>query len=373
MAFQNSTEILRLTASALVQWLLYRRRLPVSFIPKRILVVKLDHIGDVLLSTPIFSNLRQAYPNTELHALCGKWSRVILENHPCVDEVFEYNSPAFCRSENPTPRKQAHQLIHQLRQQKYDLLIELRGDWRIIWFSVLRATPRRICRASLQIANKLGFQKFSSTHDASRNLDVLKQFGIPTPIRNSSFSISTEHEQWATTFLAEHEIKIERPLISIHPGSPINIKRWKPERFAELSDWLITNIHAQILFVGVPDEIPIVSQIQELMVRESINIAGETTVPQLASILQKSSLFIGNDSGPMHLAASVGISTIGLYGPGDPKRFGPVGMMCYTIQKKNDCPPCKGDICRFGEEGCMAKIQVKDVIEIVEKLDHWSK
>lgn len=368
--FQNATEILSLIFSAAVQWLLYSKHLPDDFDPKRILVVKLDHIGDVILSTPVFSNLRNAYPNTKLHALCGKWGSVILENHPDVEKVIEYNSPVFCRSEAPTTLRQTNQLFRQLRKHKYDLLIELRGDWRTIKFSALRPTPKRLCRASLQIASKLGFHRFSSIHETSKNLDVLMQVGIPTPIQNATFAISTKNDQWALSFLADHQIKQTLPIITIHPGSPIDIKRWKPERFAELANWLITQKRAQVLFVGVSDEIQLITQIQALMQYESINFAGKTTLPQLASILQKSSMFIGNDSGPMHLAAAVGIPTIGLYGPGDPKRFGPVGEKCYTIQKKNDCPPCTGDICKFGDEGCLAMIQVKDVIDIVEKLEY---
>ena len=80
--FQNLSETLTLIASAAVQWLFYWKRLPKDFTPNRILVVKLDHLGDVLLATPVFSNLRQAYPNAELHALTGTWSRIVLEKHP---------------------------------------------------------------------------------------------------------------------------------------------------------------------------------------------------------------------------------------------------------------------------------------------------
>ncbi len=80
-----------LIASAIVQWIFYRKRVPKDFSPKRILVVKLDHIGDVLLATPVFSNLRRAYPDAEIHALTGSWSSIILENHPDVNKLFEYN------------------------------------------------------------------------------------------------------------------------------------------------------------------------------------------------------------------------------------------------------------------------------------------
>ena len=363
--FQNAAEILTLIASATVQWLFYRKRLPKDFAPERILVIKLDHIGDVLLATPVFSNLRRAYPNAELHALTGAWSRVVLEKHPDVNNVVEYNSPAFCRTGQPTSLRETFNLYRQLHRQKYDLIVELRSDWRTVWFAFLRLTPKRLSRAALQVANKLGFAQFSGTHETTRNLDVLRQVGIPTSVQTAIFSVTTEDKKWASDFLATYQIDGQHPLIAIHPGSPIALKRWLPERYAELADWLIAQKRAQILFVGVKDEIPITTEIQARMRGESINIAGKTTLTQLASILPTCNVFIGNDSGPMHLAAAVGTQTIGLYGPGDPTRFGPAGTKCQTIQRKSDCP-CLGTVCRYGKSGCMSEIQVTDVIQVLE-------
>ena len=364
--FQNASETLTLIASAAVQWLFYRTPLPKDFIPKRVLVVKLDHLGDVLLATPVFSNLRQAYPNAELHALTGAWSRVVLERHPDINKVLEYNSPAFCRTGQPTSLRETFQLYKQLHHQKYDLLVALRSDWRIVCSAFLRVTPKRLDRAALQVANKLGVRQFTGTHETTRNLDVLRQAGISTPIQTTTFSVTAEDEKWASDFLETYQIDTERPLVAIHPGSPIPLKRWAPERYAELADWLIARKRAQLLFVGVKDEIPIITEIQRLMRAASNNIAGKTTLTELASILHTCNVFIGNDSGPMHLAAAVGTRTIGLYGPGDPTRFGPVGTMCQTIRRKTDCPPCPGTTCRFGEDGCMSKIRVADVIQTLE-------
>ena len=368
--FQNASETLTLIASTAVQRLFYGKRLPKNFAPKRILVVKLDHLGDVLLATPVFSNLSQAYPDAELHALTGAWSRVVLEKHPDVNKVLEYNSPAFCRTGSPTSRKQTFQLYRELRHQKYDLIVELRNDWRIICFSLLRIAPKRLDRAALQVINKLGFPQFTGIHETTRNLDVLNRAGIPTPIKTTTFSVTAEDKKWASNFLINHQIDKERPLIAIHPGSPIPLKRWIPERYAELADWLIARKRAEILFVGVNDEMPLITEIQRLMRAESVNIAGKTTLTQLASILHTCNVFIGNDSGPMHLAAAVGTQTIGLYGPGDPTRFGPVGTKCWAIQHKTDCPPCRGATCRFGKDGCMSKIQVADVIQTLEESEY---
>ena len=371
--FQNATEILTLMVSTAVQWLFYRKRwFPKDFAPERILVVKLDHLGDVLLATPVFSNLRRAYPNAELYALTGAWSRVVLEGHPDVNGVIEYNSPAFCRTGQPTPLRETFKLYRQLRRQKYDLMVELRSDWRVVWFAFLWLTPKRLSRAALQIANKLGFAQFSGTHETTRNLDVLKRAGIPTPVQTAIFSVTPEDKKWASDLLATYQVDSQRPLIVIHPGSPIALKRWLPERYAELADWLVAQKRAQILFVGVKDEIPIIAEIQGRMRSESIDVAGKTTLTQLASILQVCNVFIGNDSGPMHLAAAVGTQTIGLYGPGDPTRFGPAGEKCRTIRRKSDCP-CMGTTCRFGESGCMSEIQVADVIQTLESAAYLTK
>ncbi len=350
--------------------------------PQRILVVKLDHLGDVLLATPVFSNLRRAYPDAELHALTGAWSRMVMENHPDVNKIIEYNSPFFCRvDDSPTGLWETIKLYHQLRQQKYDALVELRSDWRIVCCALFRVAPKRLDRATLQIANFLhqklcvkGFFRFSGTHETTRNLDVLARAGIPTPVKIPKFQVTEEDKRWAFNFLKANGINSTvlpnttigstvYPLVAIHPGSPIALKRWKPERYAKLADWLIAQKRAEILFVGVQDEIPIVTQIQGYMREQSTNLAGKTTFQQLASILYISHIFIGNDSGPMHLAAAVGIPTIGLYGPGDPARFGPVGAQCQTIRREQECPPCLGTSCRFGIDGCMPEIQVSDVIQ----------
>jgi lipopolysaccharide heptosyltransferase II len=289
-----------------------------------------------------------------------------LERHPDVNKVLDYNSPAFCRAGQPTSLRKTLQLYQQLRRQKYDLMVELRGDWRTVWFASLRLAPHRLSRAALQIASKLRLSRFSGTHETTRNLDVLRYMGIPASVQTATFSVTAEDEKWASNFLATHKIDRRYPLVAIHPGSPIPLKQWLPERYAELADWLIAQKRAQVLFVGVKDEIPIVTEIQGFMQAKSMSIAGKTTLTQLASILHTCNVFIGNDSGPMHLAAAVGTQTIGLYGPGDPTRFGPMGVRCQTIRRKLDCLPCSGTTCRFGKEGCMSQIQVNDVIQVLE-------
>ena len=154
----------------------------------------------------------------------------------------------------------------------------------------------------------------------------------------------------------------------MHLGSRISLKRWRTERFAAVADWLIKQKNAQILFVGTRDEVHIISTVQRQMRGKSINLAGETTVPQLAELLNRCHLFLGNDSGPMHVAAAVGTKTIGLYGPGNPARFGPIGPNCCAVRRQLHCPPCMGTVCKIGGEGCMKEIRTEDIIQTIQAI-----
>ena len=366
--FKALVEAITLIASFLIQHCLYGKSLPARFNPQRILVIKLDHLGDVLLATPVFSNLRYAYPSAEIHVLAGEWGEVGLRNHPDVDKIFLYNAGFFRRLGEPKSHCNAITVLSLMRQQEYDLVIDLRGDWFTALFALMKPTPYRLDYAWLQVANKLGLAQFTGLHQLERNLDLLRTAGIPISCELPAFHTDAADRKWVDNFIHESEILSNRPLIIIHPGSPIPLKRWRTERFAAVADWLIEQKKAQILFVGTRDEVSITSTVQKQMHGKSINLAGETTVSQLAELLKRCHLFLGNDSGPMHIAAAVGAHTIGLYGPGNPARFGPIGLNCHTVRRQPHCPPCLGTVCRFGGEGCMKDIRIEDIIHTIQAI-----
>lgn len=365
--FQRAIEFATIVSSFIIQHILYRNVLPADFKPRRILVVKLDHLGDMLLATPVFSNLRSAYPHAQIHALVGRTGVLVLQNHPDVNKTIRYDARFFSRSNRPMLMRYAFQLFRNLRRKKYDLLIDLRGDWLTVLFALLKGTFYRLDLASLQTENKLGIFAFTGSHQLDRNLDVLRTACIATPHTAPIFRLSLADRQWTDEFLNRANIVNDLPLVAIHPGSPIKLKRWRPERYAAVADWLVARKNAQILFVGVKSEVSAIAGVQKHMDGESTSVAGSTNLSQLAGILERCSLFIGNDSGPMHLAAAVGTQTIGLYGPGNPERFGPVGSHCCTIRRMPDCPPCMGTSCKFGGDGCMKEIEVGEVIRMAEQ------
>jgi len=400
------TESIIILASFLVNQLFYRKKLPPPLDIKKILVVKLDHIGDVLLATPVITNLRLHYPHAHIAMLVGSWSKQVVKCNPHIDEILCYDSPFFCRSGGGATLKEAMQMLRRLKSERYDLIVELRGDFLTLALAMLKGGKYRLDRSMQRVLKKLrtsfkatmnlvfvilsvvknllkrvtkrSFATLKMTgirviitkedkptyseHEVEINLDVLRSGEIPITSRKTFFNVPSETQTWARGFFSEIGIDISRPIVAIHPGSPVPLKRWPAERFAKLADILIER-KTQVLFLGGIDEKRLVEEIQSQMRHNSVNIAGRTNLQQLGAVLQNCHLFIGNDSGPMHIAAAVGTRVIGLFGPSSPQRFGPFGDNCTAIRKEPDCPPCMKNDCRLGEEGCIVEISVEDVLD----------
>ncbi len=357
------TEYSTLLLSFLINKILYRK--PPAPDVKKILIIKLDHIGDVLLATPVITNLKLCYPQAHIAMLVGSWSKSIIESNPYLDEIFCYDAPFFCRNGKPASFKGAVKLLIRLRREQFDLLVELRGNLLTLILAASKGGKCRLDRATQRIESKL-FNLTLSEHEVEINLDALRYANTPVKSHRTLFCVPQECQIWAKTFLKEISILESKPIIAIHPTSPVLIKRWPLERFAELADILIKKFDAQILFLGLASEGEIIAEIQSLMKVKSFNIAGRTNLQQLAGVLQSCQLYIGNDSGPMHLAATVGMPVIGLFGPSSPQRFGPHGSNCIAI-RKTDCPPCMKESCKLGGGGCITEITVEDVISFLPR------
>ena len=363
--YRKAVERVTLLCSFLVQKLLYTSTFPVNFSPQRVLVIKLDHFGDLLLSTAVFNNLSLNFPNASTDALIGSWGQAVLETHPKINRLIYYNSPGFSRQAKSFTLYQSISLLMKLWRQ-YDLIVDLRGDWLTVTLALLKSSPYRMDRATLQIKNKLEQSTSTSIHESDRNLDLLRSYQLKIGSPFPTFYLSATDQIWADAYLAT--LPTHRSIVAIHPGSPIALKRWPMERFAQLADWLITDYQSVIIFVGLASETDLVQQIQRQMQHDSIDLAGQTSLCQLGTLLEKVDLFLGNDSAPMHLAATVGTPVLALYGPSAPERFGPIGANCNTIRMKPDCPPCMAPDCQLDGLGCMKEISVATVKKSVARI-----
>ena len=153
----------------------------------------------------------------------------------------------------------------------------------------------------------------------------------------------------------------------LHPGARYWFKAWPTERFAAIGDALI-NQGFQVVIVGDTGERILVDEITKLTQQKFISLVSKTSVRELAALLKQCNLFIGNDAGPMHIAAAVGCPVVGLFGPTDPAVWGPYGNMCRTIYKGLDCHECFYPGCFRGEGSCMKLISVEEVFQVAENM-----
>jgi len=364
-------EYLTLIFSSLVSSIRYRRKDLVSGDIRRIVIIKLDHIGDVILSIPALANLRAHFPLAHIVMVVNSALEQVAGYIPHVDEVLCYNARFFDRSGRSKmfDLTRGMRFSREMRDREFDLIVDLRGSFASLLFAMIARSKYRIDRGTYLIQRKLGRTSLESEHEAEVNLDILTRAGLSTRSREMSMSLSKADMDSADLLLRDFgEESSIYPIVVIHAGVPTMIKCWSVEKYVRLADRLSQEYSARIIFVGDESEKQAAQSVISSMNGEAINLSGGTTLGQLAAVLKKADLFVGNDSGPMHLAAVFGTRVIGLFGPTSPQRFGPYGDHCFALRMEPDCPPCMRNECKKPGHKCIDQISVDDVMEVVKQI-----
>ncbi len=321
--------------------------------PRRVLVIKPDHLGDVLLMTPALRALRQAMPGALITALVGPWSETMLARNPDIDTLLTCPFPGFARQQavgNRVVRLLRPYLLlvryaALLRAGTYGTALLLRDDhWWGAALALLAGIPRRVgyhvpaCRPFLTDALPWN----PDEHVTMQGLAIVAHFTGTRPNTSmpARFTPPPADAAWAARWCAEHQQKGQR-LVIIHPGTGGPTKLWSGERWAQVSDAL-ADAGALVVLTGGPGEEPLTDEIRARAQHPPIDLAGQTQVGQMAALMARAALVLGVDSGPLHIAAAQGVPTIHLYGPGDDGRFGPWGSpeRHQVVREPLWCSPC---------------------------------
>jgi heptosyltransferase-2/heptosyltransferase-3 len=347
----------------------------------RILLIRPDHLGDVLLTTPAITALRRALPTARLHALVGPWSADVLSNYRELDAVLTLPFPAFSRSPKPNWRSPYEIALHtanQVRRIGYDAALILRPDhWWGALVAQLAGIPRRIGYALPDTApfltDALPLEHQHVVLQSARLVETLTDTHITTDMLTLDFPVLEADRYWAQGYLEEWGIAPTQPIVTIHPGSGTWVKRWDEAPWASVADELREQLNAAILFTGSDHELPMISQIVEKMRHTPAFVVGDANIGQLAAIYTRSLAVLGPDSGPLHLAAAVGTPTVTLFGPADPVEFGTWGSPDRHIILTSNigCRPCR--VIDWGTDDpanhpCVRDITVERVLEAARRL-----
>lgn len=304
------------------------------------LVITLSNVGDIILTTPVMRALSKEFPGSRMDVMVGPAGKEVFEKDPRIFKVIVYDKHM--------PMIQKRRLQLKLKKLKYDLVVDLRNTI----FPLLIGSRYRTGT----------IQKFpeDALHRRERHLYRLESLGITACGGPSYIHIPEEDEERVSSFLREYGVS--SPMIVISPGAKSHLKMWTDEGYAKVADRLIDECGASVIFVGLEADEDKVKRITGKMTNRPYNFVNKTNIRQLASLLKRSSLVITNDSAPLHLACAVGAKTLALFGPTDPKKYGPTGELDAVINKKLSCAPCESAACKHNYE-CMKLITPEEVFE----------
>jgi lipopolysaccharide heptosyltransferase II len=326
---------------------------------KKILVIKLRAIGDVLLSTIVLKNLRRHFPDAQIDFLTEPASREVLGGNTSVDNVVIFDRA----NDGPVA------FLWSLRRRHYDLVIDLFGNPRTALMTYLSGARHRVgyeFRGRRYAYSILVHPRGGEVHNTEFNLDALRTIGIEIDDHEIPFSISKAEEDYAEDFVREKRLNGEL-VVALNPSGSWYTKRWGLSKFAMLGDQLVEQDKAKVLLLWGPGELEDARRIQGMM-RFAAIISPKTSLKQLGALLKRCSLVVSNDAGPMHLAAILGVPTLGIYGPTNPRFQGPVGKKASWVQLEGlECLGCNLTSCAIGHL-CMEHLSVDAVMEAVHRM-----
>ena len=325
----------------------------------KILVIKLRAIGDVLLSTPLLENLKKEYPHLKIDFLCEQFAADVLIGNPWLNDVVKFNRKT----------ESGLALIRRVRSRRYDMVIDLFGNPRTALISRLSGARYRIgfpFRGRAYAYNHLVHPRGGEVHNVDFNLDVLKYCSVPIISKAPHFPLSDNDRKFSDDWIQSINLKGKK-IIGINAGGGWYTKRWSLDKFASLADKIKQTTGYEILLFWGPGEDEQAKKIASLMHQQCFMIPS-TTLKQMGALLNHCSYLVTNDSGPMHISASLGIPTLGLFGPTNPHLQGPVGEKSSWVRYEElDCLGCNLTKCPIGNI-CMSDLTVEMVHETLSKM-----
>lgn len=331
--------------------------------PQRILIVRLSAIGDVIHGLPVLGALRDAYPQARLAWVVEDRASGLLEGHESLDELI-----AVPRGWLKSPRT-VWQLRRRLRALQPEVSIDLQGLTKSAVVARLSGAPRRIgfgCAKGRELSRWLNNELVTSSadHIVDCNLQLLGPLGIESPTVRFAVPESPQDAQWARQTIAE--AGLEAGFAVINPGAGWPSKLWPADRFAAVAGYLGRQLRVPTMVVWAGQKERALAERIVAGPAGCARLAPPTTLTQLAALSRRARLFVGSDTGPLHLAVAVGTPCVGLYGPMPAERNGPYGPGHIAIQKATFDGTSRQR--RTASASLMEAIEVEDVCEACARI-----
>ncbi len=325
---------------------------------KKILCIKPRGIGDIVLSTIILENLHAYFNNVKVDYLTEDFSASAVVNNPLVNKVLTMKNKEF-------PLKVAW----KIRKEKYDLLLDLWSNPRtaqIVFLSGVKYRAGFAYRGRKYAYNLPATSQRGSHHSAEHNLEILKSINVPIVSKKIDYVVDFEDNYQAKEFV-QKKVPPGKTIIGIIPSGGWASKRCDASKWVEICNAISSKYDAVFLIMWGPGDEEDSNYIKQRLAENAILIP-KTSVSELTGYINNCSIILANDSGPMHISAAIGIPTLGLFGPTNPKRHGPYSDKSgYIIKENLFCIICNKRECPYHHE-CFLELPAGDVLLKFEEL-----
>ncbi len=366
-----------------------------------ILVIQLGDIGDVVLTLPAIGALGRAFPKRSLVLCVREHARELMEDCPWVHHVLSVNKQ---RRKSRAELDHQLQFLRALRGHRCGLAIELRTGTRGAVIALLSGAHTRIaryanekeqraedrgqrtaCRRPSSVIrrllsvngtlwrNRLFTHLVRPTREniqyaAQHNLNIMAPFGLVEADPRPTISVPEHRRRKAEAIMKKARIPQNRPLVAVHPFSLWKYKEWRLSEMAALLDRIQSEYNCNLVITGAPDERKRAKDLIGMCNRKPYNLAGQTSIGELPAVFEVCNLFIGVDTAALHIAAAVGIPTVGIFGPSSWTNWAPRGRDHLVVEKGLPCQPCSQKGCEGSEKSrCLTELTAQEIHTMMAK------
>ena len=340
---------------------------------RKILLIKLRYAGDAILLLPVIDNIRDCLPHVHLSVMVNRGTEDVLKHCAKIDELICYDRQALKHRESFAGKVSDNiRFLNAVRKKHFDLVIDFSQSDRasfITWLS--GASVRMGCDYENPLKrlffNRLIRADIRAMHVVDYELEALAQLGFPISSRTLHIDIPESIQSKVDALISTSALDRFPIRVAIHPGARREARMWPAERFAAIIARLKETCGAGIALLAGPGEDHLIRQIEQTA--PSIDFQStQLSLMEMAAVLKRCDLFLGNDTAPAHLAAAVGTRTIALFGPTFPLLWRPYSERATVIFSDPACCGCTQIACPYEGYPCMAAISVDEVWEKVVSL-----
>ncbi len=346
--------------------------------PENILIIRLSAIGDVVDVLPALRCLRSNFPESRISWLVEDRASEILSAHPDLNDVIVFPRKKWQReilkvNKVISTLSDILSFYRKLHDEHYDLVLDFQGNLKSGIMDLITGTENRFgfgqgfCKEFNYLFTKYKvYPQNKREHRIDKNLSLLKGIGFEAKFQNPELPVSRLDQEYISKFIDENN-KCSVPLIIINPCTSEygSYKRWSTLNYARLADMILEKYDVKVIFTWGPNELEIVNEIVAHMKQKAL-VSCKTTIKQLIELMRRANLYIGGDTGPLHIASTLCIPTVAIFGPKDPILYGPYNENAAIISKELPCSPCRNRTCSDPE--CLTMILPEEVFQAVNQL-----